>query len=211
MTMPKKRGRGRPNANSQENRRADILHAAIKLFGRHGFDGVSLNQIATSAGIDIGLTRYYFGAKSELWQAAVDHLASELEAGSEPFMKTQQGSATNNLKQAIRWFIQMSARWPQISRMIVFDGNNGGERGDYIVKRWIQPFYERMETLIEGAKTEGTLPDVETRTIFFLLAHGGSFPMALPDFTNQFPGGDISSQEALDTHADAIIKLLFDS
>ena len=94
--------------------------------------------------------------------------------------------------------------------MIVFDGDNQGERGEYIASKWVVPFYRHMETLIEGAKAEGSLPEVATRTIFFLLAHGSSFPMALPVLTNKFPGGDINSQQSLDEHADAIIKSLFE-
>jgi AcrR family transcriptional regulator len=211
MTNQTKRGRGRPSANSQGDTRTDILLAAIDLFGQRGFEGVSLNQIAQSAGIDIGLIRYYFGAKLDLWQAAVDHIASGLEEGSSTFLSPDGSSDTERLKRAIRWFVQTSAQWPQISRMIVFDGDDSGERGRYIAQKWVRPFYARMERLIEGAKAEGTLPHVSTRTIFFLLAHGSSFPMALPALTNRFPGGDITSQDSLDIHADAVIKLLFDS
>lgn len=211
MTAEPKRNRGRPLADAQQDTRSDILIAAIDLFGQRGFDGVSLSQIAQSAGTDIGLIRYYFGSKHGLWTASVDHIAEKLETGVSPFATDQRASKTERLKNVIRWFVQMSAEWPQISRMIVFDGNNSGDRAEYIADRWVKPFYAQMEALIDGAKAEGSLPDVTTRTIFFLLAHGSSFPMALPALTNKFPGGDIASQSALDAHADAIIKSLFDA
>ena len=43
------------------------------------------------------------------------------------------------------------------------------------------------------------------RTIFFMITHGGSFPMALPALTNAFPGGDISKLANLTAHAEALI------
>ena len=205
------RGRGRPVADTQRDTRRDILQAAIGLFGERGFDGVSLNQIVRVAGVDIGLIRYYFGSKIGLWKAAVDHIAEQLSHGPEPQDPTGDLSETERLKSAIRWFVGISAEWPQISRMIVFDGNDDGERGSYIAEKWVRPFYSKMDTLIEGAKAEGSLPDVSNRTMFFLIAHGSSFPMALPSLTNKFPGGDITCATALQNHADAIIRSLFEA
>ncbi len=93
--------------------------------------------------------------------------------------------------------------------MIGFDSSVEGPRSAALADRMVRPFYAQMEVLIEGAKAEGALPDVSNRTIFFMIAHGSSFPMALPALTNKFAGGDINDAPALAAHADAIIRLLF--
>lgn len=209
MVQVERRGRGRPMTGAKQDTRKDILLAAIDQFGRRGFEGVSLNQIASAAKTDIGLIRYYFGAKIDLWKAVVDHIAAQLEVGIEPITNGAATTDAERLKAAIRWFVDISARWPQISRMIVFDGNDDSARARYIARKWVRPFYAYMEGLIRGAQAEGALPDVAIRTTFFLIAHGGSFPMALPELTNKFPGGDIASAEALRDHADSIITSLF--
>ena len=67
-----------------------------------------------------------------------------------------------------------------------------------------------MSSVIEDAKKEGAVPKVSTRTIFFMITHGGSFPMAIPTLTNDLPGRDIRSKRALKEHADAIVQLLED-
>ena len=113
------------------------------------------------------------------------------------------------MKAVIRWFVMMSARYPQLSRIIVFDGNDNGTRGEYVAERLVGPFYMLMNELIAGAKAEGTVVDIAPRTLFFMITHGGSFPMALPALTNRFPGGDISRPASLKKHAEAVIELVF--
>lgn len=46
-----------------------ILDAAEQLFARHGYDGVTLRQIATQAEVDVALANYHIGNKRELFEA----------------------------------------------------------------------------------------------------------------------------------------------
>eukprot|EP00439_Symbiodinium_sp_Y106_P089100 s1_g1636.t1 len=172
------RSRGRPRSEKSDDLRRAILDAAVDLFGARGFDGVSLGQIASEVGADVALTRYYFGSKHEVWIAAITHLTEQIEAEADRTVDPEQTSQTDQLKAAIQDFIAVSARWPQLSRIIVFDGDKEDERGKYIAQHVVQPFYKRMSKLIRGAKKEGTIPNVTERTLFFMITHGGSFPMA---------------------------------
>ena len=202
---------GRPTDKDRPDLKTELLLAAIELFGSRGFDGVSLSQISGAVQADVGLTRYYFGSKADLWEAAMSHLADGFVRDLTSEIKPNKSSKTEALKKIIRAFVFTSARWPQISRIIVFDGDKSDARGKFIATKMVGPFYELMTDLIEAAKQDGVIPDVSVRTIFFMITHGGSFPMALRDLTNEFPGGDIASREALDAHADAIIALLMKS
>lgn len=46
-----------------------ILDAAEELFALHGYDGVTLRQIANEAGVDVALASYHFGKKRDLFEA----------------------------------------------------------------------------------------------------------------------------------------------
>jgi AcrR family transcriptional regulator len=48
-----------------------ILAAAREAFAEKGFDGASIRYIATSAGVDPALVHHYFGAKDQLFLAAM--------------------------------------------------------------------------------------------------------------------------------------------
>lgn len=56
-----------------------ILHAAISLYGEHGFDGVTLKQIAEQAGVSTPLILHHFGSKAGLRAACDRHVAEEFQ------------------------------------------------------------------------------------------------------------------------------------
>jgi AcrR family transcriptional regulator len=48
-----------------------ILESAREAFGERGYDGASIRQIATGAGVDPALVHHYFGTKEQLFLAVV--------------------------------------------------------------------------------------------------------------------------------------------
>ena len=56
-------------AAPRPDRKSAILLAAEKLFAQHGYDAVSLRQIAEEAGVPLALVGYYYGQKHELFEA----------------------------------------------------------------------------------------------------------------------------------------------
>jgi AcrR family transcriptional regulator len=56
------------NNNSNKKVRDRLLDSAEELFCEHGFDGVSIRDIAASAGCNIASVNYYFGGKEKLYQ-----------------------------------------------------------------------------------------------------------------------------------------------
>jgi AcrR family transcriptional regulator len=55
---------------NQDTREA-ILESARQAFSERGFDGASIRQIATGAGVDPALVHHYFGAKDKLFLATM--------------------------------------------------------------------------------------------------------------------------------------------
>jgi AcrR family transcriptional regulator len=58
------------NANAEETRQR-ILSAASLLFSTHGYEGASVRQIASGAGVSLGMIRHYFGSKEGLYRACL--------------------------------------------------------------------------------------------------------------------------------------------
>jgi Bacterial regulatory proteins, tetR family len=50
-----------------ETTRGALLGAALARFVSDGYDGVSLREIASDAGVDVSLVSRYFGGKQELF------------------------------------------------------------------------------------------------------------------------------------------------
>lgn len=56
--------------------RERLLDAAEELFADHGFDGVTVRQVAKTAGVDVALPNYYFGSKRGLFDAVFHRRAA---------------------------------------------------------------------------------------------------------------------------------------
>jgi len=56
----------------RDNRKAEILEAAIELFAEKGFQGASISLLAKKAGISKGLVYNYFSNKDDLVKEVID-------------------------------------------------------------------------------------------------------------------------------------------
>lgn len=64
-------GRRTGRRPGKQDTQGSILEAARRLFAERGYDGASIRQIASAAGVDPGLVHHYFGTKEELFRATV--------------------------------------------------------------------------------------------------------------------------------------------
>jgi AcrR family transcriptional regulator len=65
-------------ANQQilDERRKQILLAALKIFARHGFAATRISDIAFAAGLSHGLIYHYFSSKDEIFTELAEHAFS---------------------------------------------------------------------------------------------------------------------------------------
>ncbi len=89
------------------DRRRSILLAAEKLFALHGYDAVSIRQIADEADVPLALVGYYFGPKQALFQAifaAWSHTIDERLAGLR--VASAKPLRAGRLKPILRAFVE---------------------------------------------------------------------------------------------------------
>jgi AcrR family transcriptional regulator len=67
-----------------DERRREVIEAGSRLFAERAFEEISMRQIAEAAGISKGLLYHYFPSKTELFKAAVEEHATELQRLIEP-------------------------------------------------------------------------------------------------------------------------------
>jgi AcrR family transcriptional regulator len=59
-------------------RREQILDVALEVFGRAGFDGASMNDVADAAGVTKPVLYQHFDSKRELYRALLEEVGSRL-------------------------------------------------------------------------------------------------------------------------------------
>ena len=67
-----------------EERRDQILDAANALFAERGYDEVTIEDVARSAGVARGLVHHYFGGRKEVYVALLERLAAGREEELRP-------------------------------------------------------------------------------------------------------------------------------
>lgn len=64
--------------SQKANKSERILDAAEVLFAVHGYDGVTMRQIASEAKVDVALANYHFGRKMDVFNAVFERRADKL-------------------------------------------------------------------------------------------------------------------------------------
>lgn len=90
-------------ANSP-SKRDRILDVAEELFAKHGFDGVTMRQIASGAGVDVALASYHFGKKRDVFDAVFMRRADMLNSTRREVLHTNCGKE-QTLEQIIEAFL----------------------------------------------------------------------------------------------------------
>ncbi|MDP1847003.1 MAG: helix-turn-helix domain-containing protein, partial [Solirubrobacteraceae bacterium] len=68
----------------RDERRELLLARATELFAQHGYEGLSMSQLAREAQISQALLYHYFPSKRRHFEAALEEGAEELRARTEP-------------------------------------------------------------------------------------------------------------------------------
>jgi len=93
-------------------RREQILDAANALFSERGYDEVSVEDIASSAGVTRGLVHHYFGGRKEVYIALLERLGAEREERlAPPVGRSARARIADSVSRWLDWTEQNRAIW----------------------------------------------------------------------------------------------------
>ena len=141
-------------AVSQEEKRRQILDAAVRAFARKGYHACRVGEIAEEAGVAYGLVYHYFGSKDEVldtlflerWNVLLEAIGEVDRSAAEPRDKLLQ----------ITGFIVDSYRHdPDLMKVIIVEvtraANSFGAR--HLAK--IREAYDLIADIVEDAQDSG--------------------------------------------------------
>jgi AcrR family transcriptional regulator len=98
-----------------DERRRQLIDAGSALFAQHAFEEISMRQIAQAAGVSKALLYHYFPNKVELFNAAVDEYAGELQRIIEPGGEgTPIEQLAESLDGYLAWIEQNAETWAKL-------------------------------------------------------------------------------------------------
>lgn len=102
---------------SKKTSREDILLVSMPLFAKAGFDGISMRDIASAAGVTPAALYHHFADKDSLYLALID-LAFNEKAGDLKAILQRQTPARQRLEQFVAAFTQVLSANPDFQRLL---------------------------------------------------------------------------------------------
>jgi AcrR family transcriptional regulator len=142
-------------------RRAQILRCARRLFTHRPYAGVSMEEVATAAGMRRGLVNHYFGTKRELFLAVVRDILSAFDRA----FPGSAGNGTGTTPEAIvgdhvdRWLAVVEADVDAWFALVGAEGFGRDPDVEELVERSRAAMVERIVEILAGAGTFATAGD----------------------------------------------------
>jgi len=95
-----------------ENRRQDILDAALEVFLEHGFDSATMSAIRERSGASTGSIYHFFGSKAEMAAALLQAATSEWSLHSQALGMSDD--AEQAVKASVSGFLQWGQQNPRL-------------------------------------------------------------------------------------------------
>jgi len=191
-------------AVSQEERRRQILDAAVRAFAKRGYHASRVSDIAEEAGVAYGLVYHYFESKEAVLEAIfTDTWGTMLEA-----IRSVEETETSPREQLRKTAAIVLRTWrndPDLVRVLVREVTRRGEQLQREVGE-IALAFEALERIVRRGQESGAFrTDIEPRLAAWIL-YGALEEILTGWVLGQLPDGEDAVAEA----ERAVVQVLCD-
>jgi TetR/AcrR family fatty acid metabolism transcriptional regulator len=156
-------------ATAQEDKRRQIMEAAVRAFARKGYHACRVGEIAEEAGVAYGLVYHYFGSKEEVLETIFRDTWTQMLARVRE-VQQEGGSAEEQVRKVTALLLRTWKRDPDLVRVLVREVTRSPEQMQRQIDE-IGHAYEALEGIIAyGQKTGEFRPDIDSKvaaTVFY--------------------------------------------
>jgi TetR/AcrR family transcriptional regulator, fatty acid metabolism regulator protein len=191
-------------AVSQEEKRRQILDAAVRAFARKGYHACRVGEIAEEAGVAYGLVYHYFGSKEEILQTIFRDTWTQMLARIAE-LEAEGDSASEQVRKVTALLLRTWRRDPNLVRVLVREVTRSPEQLQQQIDE-IGHGYEALERIVRRGQEAGEFRrDIDPQlaaTIFY-----GALEEVLTGWVmGQLPGDEDDVAKA----EQAVVALLCD-
>jgi len=143
-----------------------IVDAARNLFGTRGFQSVSLDEIARTAGVSKGLVNYHFGSKEDLLAYVLINarirLSEKLDA-----IKKSSAPTKEKIQAAVEVYLNAVSSRPSLTQMALSALSEGGS-SEKARLLWVDSLEENLlkfANLVDEGVAKGEFKPVDSQQI----------------------------------------------
>ncbi len=150
-----------------EARRRRLLEEAVRLFGRRGYEGASLDAVATAAGVRKQTLLYYFPTKEALLEACVEEASARVATRLTTALEAEQDPSRKG-EAVIHAVFSLAEEWPEFPQFI----REASRLGPEVVQRFastLEPLRLRALTFLSRGMAEGLIRRQDPALLLFTL------------------------------------------
>jgi AcrR family transcriptional regulator len=157
-------------ASAAENKREQILQAAVRVFARQGYESTRVGDVAKEAGVAYGLVYHYFGSKEAVLEAVFREAWGRLLAAVALAEETGV-DAPEQLSLVVKIVLRAWRDDPDLVRLLVREITRSPHIQDELDE--IAQAFASLERIVRRGQEEGTFRgDVDPRLAGWML-YGG--------------------------------------
>lgn len=204
------RRRGRPARDGSAMSRAEILQQAFTAFATHGYEHVSLRQLAQECGISDSLLSHHFGSKQQLWFEAADSIFAPLY---QRLVTTLESISSDNVANVLRSNLKASltllAAEPEAMAFMFREGGSENERASHLRTHYLLPYTQRIYDRAEAAQSLGLMRKIthETTTAMVL---GIMRMISVPGLYQPELAPHLTSASRIEAFVDEVVTIFYD-
>lgn len=151
-----------PKAVTRTGTRDRVLEAALTSFGTRGYDGTSLDAVATELGVAKQTILYYHPSKEALFDAVIDHGADELTTWLEEALDGA-GPGWARVEAVVRTVFRLAIRRPELLGLIREVSRTGEPTARMAAT--LDPLVQRAVSFLEAEMAAGRLRRSDPRLV----------------------------------------------
>lgn len=194
----------------EQSTRERILEAALQCFSEHGYDGATTREIASRAGVNLGLITYYFEGKERLWHEAVERTFDELDEGlGDALLEAGAFDDRERLRVLIHRYVGWVAEHPEFIRLIHDEGKRDSPRMRWLVDRHVRGFFDSSTSALRSSQSQGFLPaGIDPLHFHYILVGSVALVFHQAPECQRLTGRNPADPAFIEAHAEAVTALL---
>ena len=186
---------------AQEERRREILDAAVRVFARKGYHTCRVGDIAEEAGVSHGLLYHYFDSKEAILETVFRETWSDLLSALRT-VEESEATAAEKLRQVAAILLRSWRRDPDLVRVLVREVARSPQLPGRVAE--IGQAFRAIERIVAHGQEEGELrADVDPQLASWIL-YGAIEEILTGWVLGQLPDGEEDVAAAERTVAEVI-------
>jgi TetR/AcrR family transcriptional regulator, fatty acid metabolism regulator protein len=165
-------------AQAAQDRRRQILDAAVRVFARQGFHGCRVSDIADEAGVAYGLVYHYFSSKEEVLDTLFLERWGLMIAMIDEAAARDELSAREKLHEIASFIVDSYRHDPDLMKVIIVEVTRAANSFGRTHLAKIREAYEGIAGIVRSAQADGTFT-ADVTPQFAALAFYGTIEQVL--------------------------------